>query len=98
MDLEMPQLNGLDTIRELKLRCPLIRVIILAIEPHHQNLALQTGADACVLKGIHSEELLRVIAPVGFEVASVWPFEHGSSQAAPVVFDAAADSTVGQIA
>ena len=75
----MPQLNGLDTTREIKTRCPVIRVIVLALEPHHHSLALQAGADACVLKGIRSEELLRVIAQLGFEVASVWPFGYRSS-------------------
>ena len=81
MDAEMPQLNGLDTAREIKVRCPVARVIILILEPHHHSLALQAGADACVLKGIRSEELLHVIAQLGFEVASVWPFGHRSSQA-----------------
>ena len=86
----MPQLNGLDTTREIKTRCPVIRVIVLALEPHHHSLALQAGADACVLKGIRSEELLRVIAQLGFEVASVWPFGASKQPGAPVVFDAAA--------
>ena len=68
MDIAMPHLDGLDTTRAIKLRWPVIRVILLALEPHHHPLAAQAGADACVLKGVPVHELLEAVARIGFDV------------------------------
>lgn len=71
MDVEMPQVNGMHATRMVKAGWPAVRVIILALDPNHLPMALQAGADACILKGFPSEELLRTIAMIGFEVASI---------------------------
>ncbi len=68
MDVDMPHLDGLATTRAIKARWPVVRVIILALEPHHHALAAQAGADACVLKGVPFHELLQAVAQVGFDV------------------------------
>lgn len=81
MDAEMPHLDGLATTQTIKTRWPLIRVIILALEPHHHFLAAQAGADACVLKGVPFHELLEAIARVGFDVRTT--LAHRESEKAP---------------
>lgn len=68
MDVDMPQLDGLDTTRAIKADWPEIRVIILALHAHHHALALQAGADACIFKGNPVDELLQAIGLVGFEI------------------------------
>lgn len=70
MDAEMPQVNGLDATRAIKAGWPHVRVIVMVLEPHHRFQALQAGADACVMKGFPSQELLDAIELIGFEVAS----------------------------
>lgn len=70
MDMDMPQVNGLDATRLVKSSWPAVRIIILALHPDHLHPALQTGADACILKGFPSTELLRTIAKIGFDVAA----------------------------
>lgn len=69
MDAEMPQVNGIDATRTIKSGWPEVRVIVIIIEPHHRQLALQAGADACILRGGPSEQLLYAIALIGFEVS-----------------------------
>lgn len=70
MDAEMPQVSGIDATRAIKSGWPHIRVIIMTLEPHHRHLALHAGADACIFKGVSSEQLLQAIALIGFEVTS----------------------------
>lgn len=69
MDVEMPQVSGLDATKEIKSRWPHIRVIILMLESHHRALAESAGADACLFKGVPFEELLDAVAQLGFEVS-----------------------------
>jgi DNA-binding NarL/FixJ family response regulator len=73
MDYALPQMCGTEmsgtaASREIKLCWPEVRVIMLAMDPSQRNPALQAGADACVLKGGASGELLdavRILSPPG---------------------------------
>lgn len=70
MDAEMPQVNGIEATRAIKSGWPDTHVIIMTLEPHHRHLALGAGADACILKGVSSEQLLSIIDQIGFDTAS----------------------------
>ena len=58
MDLSMPQMNGLDAIKEIKKKSPQIKIIALTVHKTEEYVlaTLQAGADGYVLKdAIHSE-------------------------------------------
>lgn len=65
MDLEMPGMNGLEAIREIK-RQDLARVIVLSVHgyPAAQEAALQAGCDAFLVKGSDFSTILRTITQV----------------------------------
>ena len=71
MDVDMPQVNGLQATSEIKSRWPSIRVIILVLEHHHRAKAADAGADACLFKGVSFEDLLATVAQLGFDVSAV---------------------------
>lgn len=71
MDVDMPQVSGLDATTEIKERWPHVCVIVLLLESHHRALAERAGADACLFKGVPFEELLDAVARLGFEVSIV---------------------------
>jgi DNA-binding NarL/FixJ family response regulator len=53
MDLRMPRMNGADATREVRLRCPVTRVVIVTSQPRSPLVeqALAAGAATCVPKG-----------------------------------------------
>jgi DNA-binding NarL/FixJ family response regulator len=53
MDLNMPRMNGADATREVLLRCPDTRVVIVTSQPYSPlvDQALAAGASICVAKG-----------------------------------------------
>lgn len=61
MDVRMPVMDGLEATRLIKGRWPTIRVIMLTIYTTYQADALAAGADAFLVKGCPSEELLGAI-------------------------------------
>jgi two-component system response regulator NreC len=63
MDMTMPRLNGLDATREIHDRFPNSQVVILTFHdfPGLAQLALEAGAQSCVLKGHASEFLVRAV-------------------------------------
>lgn len=71
MDVEMPQVSGLDATREIKARWPHVCVIVLVLETHHRPHAIEAGADACLFKGVSFEDLLDAVARLGFDVTTV---------------------------
>lgn len=58
MDVRMPALDGLAATRLIKERWPQVRVVILTMYPLHHAEALSAGADAFLVKGCATEELL----------------------------------------
>ncbi len=61
MDVRMPAMDGLAATRIIKERWPQVRVVILTMYPVHHQEALSAGADAFVVKGCPTEELLAAI-------------------------------------
>lgn len=63
IDVSMPLLNGIDTVRQLRVALPELRVIFLSMhaDPMFVADAIDAGADAYVLKREAPEQLIRAI-------------------------------------
>ena len=66
MDLQLPKLGGVDTIRRIREEFPQARFIVLTTFDGDEDIyrALQAGARAYLLKGMPLEELLTTIYAV----------------------------------
>jgi len=66
MDLSMPNMNGMDAIREIKRRTPNIKVIALTVHKTEEYIlaTLQSGANGYVLKDATHAELMMAIRSV----------------------------------
>jgi DNA-binding NarL/FixJ family response regulator len=66
MDLSMPQMNGIDTTRELLTILPHMRVVILTVHAEESQVAgaLRAGARGYILKTRAAEELISAITEV----------------------------------
>lgn len=61
LDLQMPVLNGLQTIRLIKQQWPAVMVIVLTIYAAEREVALTAGADSFVIKGGNLQQLLDLL-------------------------------------
>lgn len=59
MDIEMPKMNGIETVLEVKKRYPFIKVIMLTVFDNDENIfnAIKAGADGYFLKEVSPQEL-----------------------------------------
>lgn len=66
MDLTMPRMNGMEVIKEIKRRCPEVKIIVLTVHRTEEYVfaSLHAGADGYVLKDATSDELLLAIGNV----------------------------------
>jgi len=66
MDVSMPVMNGLEATKEMQLRFPACRVLILSMHENREYILqlMQSGAAGYVLKDVASEELVRAIEVV----------------------------------
>jgi DNA-binding NarL/FixJ family response regulator len=66
MDINLPELNGLQATRELKERCPNIHVIMLTAYDDEEQIyhAIRCGASAYHAKDVRPERLIGVIRQV----------------------------------
>ena len=66
MDINLPELNGLQATRELKDRCPEINVIMLTAYDDEEQIyhAIRSGASAYHAKDVRPERLVGVIRQV----------------------------------
>ena len=72
MDLQLhtvsapePRLDGLATIQMIKSRWPTIRIVVLTMYATDRASVLAAGADAFLLKGCPTSELLDAVMPTG---------------------------------
>lgn len=63
MDLEMPELNGIEATERVKQRYPQIKIIILTVFDNDENIfkAIKAGADGYLLKEVNPEDLYQGI-------------------------------------
>lgn len=66
MDINMPQMNGIEATRELVEKFPDTKVIILSIhdDENYVTLALQTGAQGYLLKEMDADALIEAVRVV----------------------------------
>lgn len=66
MDISMPVMNGLEATRQIKLRFPAVKVLILTQHDNHEYIApaLQAGAAGYVLKRSGRREMLNALRQV----------------------------------
>jgi DNA-binding NarL/FixJ family response regulator/putative methionine-R-sulfoxide reductase with GAF domain len=76
LDLELPDIHGLEVFRRLKQARPELRVVILSASTHEEHVleALRLGAFDYLAKPLHEEELLLSVrrALDTFGIASGW--------------------------
>lgn len=75
MDIEMPQMNGIDATAEIKRLYPHIKVIMLTVFDNDENIfrAIKAGADGYLLKEITPDELYKAIVDTMNGGASMTP-------------------------
>lgn len=61
MDIRMPLLDGLEATQRLKAGWPEIRIVLTSMVASHRAAAMDAGADAFVVKGSPTGELLAAI-------------------------------------
>jgi DNA-binding NarL/FixJ family response regulator len=87
MDLEMPQMNGLEAVETLRKQMPRIKVLMLSAfaNPEYLRAAVHSGADGYLLKDAKPEQLIQAIDAIvrGESVFPAPPVPHpASAQAA----------------
>lgn len=75
MDIEMPQWNGVEATRRIKLERPAINVVMLTVSDEDENLfaAIRAGASGYLLKSVKPEELFRRLRGVSLGEAAISP-------------------------
>ena len=65
MDMVMPRLDGARATQKIKSSWPEVKILLLLLDPAQGGLALESGADAYLLKGDDPGELLRAMEDMG---------------------------------
>lgn len=63
MFVSVQKLDGLATIRMIKSRWPTVRIVVLTMYATDRSAVLQAGADAFLLKGCPTSDLLDAVMP-----------------------------------
>ena len=66
LDVSMPELNGIEVTRQLKLHCPDVKILILTVheDKSYSRELLEAGALGYMLKRAAADELIRAIRTV----------------------------------
>jgi DNA-binding NarL/FixJ family response regulator len=66
MDLDMPKMSGLETLQEIKRRCPEVRILVLTAyeDEEHVRASLKAGGNGYLLKDSSFDELVMAIKRV----------------------------------
>jgi len=64
MDVQMPEMDGLQATQLIKARWPQVKVIVLTMHAEYAAAAQAAGADAFICKGEPAEKLLATLAEV----------------------------------
>ena len=64
MDVQMPEMNGLQATRLVKAQWPQVKVIVLTLYAEYAAEARAAGADAFICKGEPAEKLLTTVMTV----------------------------------
>ncbi len=64
MDVQMPEMDGLQATRLIKAKWPQVKVIVLTMYAEYAAAAEAAGADAFICKGEPAEKLLTTLAEV----------------------------------
>ena len=65
MDMVMPHMDGARAALEIKSSWPAVKILLLLLDPGQGQSALDSGADAYLLKDSDPGELLEVLAEMG---------------------------------
>jgi DNA-binding NarL/FixJ family response regulator len=67
MDIRMPNCDGLEATRRIKAQMPGVKVVMLTVSDHEQDLvtAVKCGADGYLLKDLQPEELFEQLRRIG---------------------------------
>ncbi len=65
LDISMPG-SGIEAARQISLSCPVVRIIMLTVSEHDDDViaALGVGARGYILKGVGGKELVRIIRAI----------------------------------
>ena len=61
MDVQMPEINGIQATKKIKAKFPNVKIIILTVRSASRAAALEAGADAFLIKGGATRELVDTI-------------------------------------
>ena len=63
LDLEMPEMDGVQVIQQLRQTCPVVRVLVFTAFDTDERIlgAVQAGAQGYLLKGVSRDELFQAI-------------------------------------
>ncbi len=66
LDISLPDKNGIDVLKEMKVQHPDIRILVLSMHPEERYAvrALRNGAAGYITKGSASEELIKAVRKV----------------------------------
>jgi DNA-binding NarL/FixJ family response regulator len=84
LDLSMPQLSGIETLRRLREGFPTVRVVVLSMysADHHAARLMQQGAAAYVAKDGPGEHLIAAVRAVAAGKSWAAPSGHGGAPSA----------------
>ncbi|MDA9773512.1 response regulator transcription factor [Saprospiraceae bacterium] len=75
MDIEMPEIDGIELTKKIKLKWPEVKIIMLTVFDHEQKIfeAIQAGASGYLLKDVSAQSLTNAIAETNAGGASITP-------------------------